>query len=139
MARTKQVARRSIGGKSPQKAKMSLSSSEVAKKSVKKATTTKTTHRYRPGTVALRDIRRYQGSTELLIHKLPFQRLVREIAGCIKSDLRFQGSAILAVQEAAESYLVGLFENANLCALHAKRVTLHARDIALARRIGGRD
>ena len=67
-------------------------------------------HRYRPGTVALREIRRYQKSTDLLIRKLPFQRLVREIAQDFKNDLRFQGSAILALQEAAESYLVGLFE-----------------------------
>lgn len=67
-------------------------------------------HRYRPGTVALREIRRYQKSTDLLIRKLPFQRLVREIAQDFKNDLRFQGSAILALQEASESYLVGLFE-----------------------------
>ena len=81
-------------------------------------------HRYRPGTVALREIRRYQKSTELLIRKLPFQRLVREIAQEFKTDLRFQGSAVLALQEAAEAYLVGLFEDTNLCAIHAKRVTI---------------
>jgi len=67
-------------------------------------------HRYRPGTVALREIRKYQKSTELLIRKLPFQRLVREIAQDFKTDLRFQSSAVLALQEAAEAYLVGLFE-----------------------------
>ena len=72
-------------------------------------------HRYRPGTVALREIRRYQKSTDLLIRKLPFQRLVREIAQDFKNDLRFQGSAILALQEAAESYLVGLFEVRHIC------------------------
>ena len=94
-------------------------------------------HRYRPGTVALREIRRYQKSTDLLIRKLPFQRLVREIAQDFKNDLRFQGSAILALQEASESYLVGLFEDTNLCAIHAKRVTIMPKDIQLARRIRG--
>ena len=79
-------------------------------------------HRYRPGTVALREIRRYQKSTELLIRKLPFQRLVREIAQDFKTDLRFQSSAIMALQEASEAYLVGLLEDTNLCAIHAKRV-----------------
>ena len=76
------------------------------------------------GTVALREIRRYQKSTELLIRKLPFQRLVREIAQDFKTDLRFQSSAVLALQEASEAYLVGLFEDTNLCAIHAKRVTI---------------
>ena len=94
-------------------------------------------HRYRPGTVALREIRRYQKSTELLIRKLPFQRLVREIAQEFKTDLRFQGSAVLALQEAAEAYLVGLFEDTNLCAIHAKRVTIMPKDVQLARRIRG--
>merc|ERR1712199_9821 len=76
-------------------------------------------------------------STELLIRKLPFQRLVREIAQDYKSDLRFQASAILALQEASEAYLVGLFEDTNLCAIHAKRVTIMPKDIQLARRIRG--
>ena len=76
-------------------------------------------------------------STELLIRKLPFQRLVREIAQDFKTDLRFQGSAVLALQEAAEAYLVGLFEDTNLCAIHAKRVTIMPKDIQLARRIRG--
>ena len=94
-------------------------------------------HRYRPGTVALREIRKFQKSTELLIRKLPFQRLVREIAGEFKSDLRFQTQAILALQEAAEAYLVGLFEDTNLCAIHARRVTIMPKDMQLARRIRG--
>ncbi|KAI1240527.1 histone H3.3C [Lamprotornis superbus] len=89
----------------------------------------------RPGTVALREIRRYQKSTELLIRKLPFQRLVREIAQDFKTDLRFQSAAIGALQEASEAYLVGLFEDTNLCAIHAKRVTIMPKDIQLARRI----
>ncbi|XP_037471317.1 histone H3.3-like [Triticum dicoccoides] len=94
-------------------------------------------HRFRPGTVALREIRKYQKSTELLIRKLPFQRLVREIAQDFKTDLRFQSSAVSALQEAAEAYLVGLFEDTNLCAIHAKRVTIMPKDIQLARRIRG--
>ena len=94
-------------------------------------------HRYRPGTVALREIRRYQKSTDLLIRKLPFQRLVREIAQDFKRDGRFQGSAVLCLQEAAEDYLVKLFEDTNLCTIHAKRVTIMPKDIQLARRIRG--
>lgn len=87
--------------------------------------------------MALREIRRYQKSTELLIRKLPFQRLVREICETIKQDLRWQSSAILAMQEACEQYLVSLFEDTNLCAIHAHRVTIMPKDIKLARRIRG--
>ena len=94
-------------------------------------------HRYRAGTVALKDIRHYQGSTALLIRKLPFQRVVREIAQDFKTDLRFQSAAILCLQEAAEAYLVKLFDDANLCAIHARRVTIMPKDILLARRIRG--
>ncbi|WFD07641.1 centromeric DNA-binding histone H3-like protein cse4 [Malassezia vespertilionis] len=103
--------------------------------------------RYKPGTVALREIRKYQQSTDLLISKLPFARVVREIADeFIEANydssaqavgLRWQSSAILALQEATEAYLVHLFEDANLCAIHAKRVTIMQRDIQLARRIRG--
>lgn len=92
-------------------------------------------HRFRPGTVALREIRRYQKSTEMLIRKLPFQRLVREIAVDYKTDLRFQAAAVMALQESAEAFLVGLFEDTNLCAIHAKRVTIMPKDVQLARRI----
>jgi len=87
--------------------------------------------------VALRDIRKFQKSTELLIRKLPFQRLVREIAQDFKNDLRFQGGALVALQEAAESYLVSLYEDTNLCAIHAKRITIMPKDLQLARRIRG--
>ena len=93
--------------------------------------------RFRPGTVALREIRKYQKTTELLIRKLPFQRLVREITQDFKTDLRWQSQAVLALQEASEAYLVGLFEDTNLCAIHAKRVTIMPKDIQLARRIRG--
>jgi len=133
MARTKQTARHSTGGKAPRK--------QLATKAARKSTPTeegvKKPHRFRPGTKALREIRQYQKSTDLLIRKLPFQRLVREIAQDFKNDLRFQGSAVQALQEAAESYLVGLFEDTNLCAIHAKRVTIMPRDMQLARRIRG--
>ncbi len=94
-------------------------------------------HRFRPGTVALREIRTYQKSTELLIRKLPFQRLVREIAQDYKTDLRFQSAAIAALQESAEAYLVSHFEDTNLCALHARRVTIMPKDSHLAERIRG--
>lgn len=93
--------------------------------------------RYRPGTKALRDIRRYQKSTELLIRKLPFQRLCREIAQNMSADYRWQSTAVLALQEASEAYLVGLFEDTNLCAMHANRQTIMPKDMHLARRIRG--
>ena len=131
MARTKQTARKSTGGKAPRK----QLATKAARKSAPATGGVKKPHRYRPGTVALREIRKYQKSTELLIRKLPFQRLVREIAQDFKTDLRFQSSAILALQEASEAYLVGLFEDTNLCAIHAKRVTIMPKDIQLARRI----
>jgi histone H3 len=132
MARTKQTARKSTGGKAPRK--------QLATKAARQSAPgggVKKPHRYRPGTVALRQIRRYQKSTELLIRKLPFQRLVREIAQGVKTDLRFQSTAILALQTATEAYLVSLFEDTNLCAIHARRVTIMKRDMALARRIRG--
>uniref|UniRef100_A0A3Q2YFH8 Histone H3 n=1 Tax=Hippocampus comes TaxID=109280 RepID=A0A3Q2YFH8_HIPCM len=111
MARTKQTARKSTGGKAPRK----QLATKAARKSAPATGGVKKPHRYRPGTVALREIRRYQKSTELLIRKLPFQRLVREIAQDFKTDLRFQSSAVMALQEASEAYLVGLFEDTNLC------------------------
>jgi histone H3 len=110
---------------------------QAARKFAPTAGGVKKPHRYRPGTVALREIRKYQKSTDLLIRKLPFQRLVREIAQDFKNDLRFQSTAILALQEAAEAFLVSLFEDTNLCAIHAKRVTIMPKDIQLARRIRG--
>ena len=135
---TKLVARKNVAGKSPAVLRnMRKAAQKVAMEKCKKATEEFKKQRYRPGKVALREIRRYQKSTDLLIRKLPFQRLVREIAQDFKTDLRFQGSAVLALQEAAEAYLVGLFEDTNLCAIHAKRVTIMPKDIQLARRIRG--
>ena len=139
MARTKQTARKqTVSGKVPKK--RPIGGKAAAKKTAPSSTVAggvKKAHRFRPGTVALREIRKYQKSTELLIRKLPFQRLIREIAADYKSDLRFQSSAVLALQEASESYLVSLFEDTNLCAIHAKRVTIMPRDMQLARRIRG--
>ena len=132
MARTKQT--KNTKSKAPRK---QLLGNKSARKTAPAAGGVKKPHRYKPGTVALREIRKYQKSTELLIRKLPFQRLVREIAQEFKTDLRFQSSAVLALQEASESYLVGLFEDTNLCAIHAKRVTIMPKDMQLARRIRG--
>jgi histone H3 len=92
-------------------------------------------HRYRPGNVAPREIRKYQKSTELLIKKLSFKRFVSEIAQKFKLNIRFQSSAVLVLQEASESYLVGLFEDTNLCAINAQRVTIMPKDMQLAIRI----
>jgi histone H3/H4 len=136
MARTKQTARKSTGGKAPSK-KLATKAARNGKSMPAAGGRVKKPHRYRPGTVALREIRNYQKTTDLLIRKLPFQRLVREIAHDFATDLRFQSSAILALQEAAEAYLVGLFEDSNLAAIHAKRVTIMPKDIQLARRIRG--
>eukprot|EP01017_Pseudomicrothorax_dubius_P042265 TRINITY_DN6884_c0_g1_i2.p1 TRINITY_DN6884_c0_g1~~TRINITY_DN6884_c0_g1_i2.p1 ORF type:complete len:137 (+),score=38.63 TRINITY_DN6884_c0_g1_i2:131-541(+) len=133
MARTKQTARKSTGAKAPRK----QLAAKAARKSAPATGGVKKPHRYRPGTVALREIRKYQKSTEMLIRKLPFQRMVREIAHEHRAELRFQSSAVLALQEAAEAYLVGLFEDTNLCAIHAKRVTIMSKDLHLARRIRG--
>ena len=99
MARTKQTARKSTGGKAPRK----QLATKAARKSAPATGGVKKPHRFRPGTVSLREIRRYQKSTELLLRKLPFQRLVREVASEFKNDLRFQATAIAALQEATEA------------------------------------
>lgn len=163
MARSKQVVprRNSSGGKAPRKAlagkkvQMNLAltagdeiNAEMDKNTKQNPTSkaagkniatgsVKKSHRYRPGTVALREIRRYQKSTDLLLRKLPFQRLVREIAWDFRSELRFQSSAILALHHACEAYITGLFEDTNLIAIHSKRVTIFPKDMQLARRIRG--
>ena len=135
MARTKTTARKSAAGiKKPRKQIRAKS----ARKTLEKSTGgIKRPHRYRPGTVALREIRRYQKSTDLLLRKLPFQRIVKNISQDMRADVRFQSSAMAALQEAAEAYLVSLFEDTNLCAIHARRVTIMVRDMQLARRIRG--
>ena len=138
MARTKQTARKSIqGGKAP-RTQFSTNLAAHKRRSVATATVRKP-RRYRPGTVALREIRRYQKSTELLIPKAPMSRLVKEVLqyACGKPDYRMQSIALAAVHEASEAYTVGLMEDVNLCAIHAKRVTVMPKDIQLARRIRG--
>ncbi|CAN6293562.1 unnamed protein product [Urochloa humidicola] len=133
VARVKRMARKSTGGMPPRVPLRTLVgiSRPPAPVEVKKP------QRYIPGTKALRQISKYQKPTGLLISKLPFERLVREIAQVFKSDTRFQSHAMMALQEAAEGYLVGVFEDTNLCATHAKRATITAEDVQLARRIPG--
>ena len=130
MARTKETARKSAPKKAlgKKKAKKSASGSGSG---VKKS------FRWRPGTVALREIRKYQKGTELLLRKAPFQRLVRELASNYKDGLRFQSSAVAAIQEATESYVVSLLSDTNLCAVHSRRGTVMPRDLHLARRLRG--
>ena len=94
--------------------------------------------RYKPGTLAIREIRKYQKSTDLLIRKLPFARLIREICNEFTDQpMRWTAEALLALQESSEDFLVHLFEDCNLCAIHAKRVTIMPKDMQLARRIRG--
>ena len=146
MARTKQTARKKTGGKSvlatlaanaarrggpsksPRGGGMVVTASLVGGVAKKK-------RRWRNGTVALREIRKYQKSTQPLLRQLPFMRLVREIAQEFKSDLRWNPQAFAALQHATEAYLVGVFEDTNLCAIHAHRVTIMPKDMQLARRI----
>ncbi len=134
MARTKHTARKGQGIKAPRK----HIASKAARKSAQLSQGVKKPHRFKPGTVALREIRKFQKTTDLLIRKLPFQRLVREIAEQYKAGVRFQSSAVLALQESAEAFLVCLFEDTNLCAIHAHRVTIMPRDLTLALRIRGK-
>ena len=155
MARTKQVGHPRRGFSSAHRLQGQTSSSAATRSSAARSMSpaipvrrlvapthggVKRPTRYRPGQLALREIRKFQKSTELLIRKLPFQRLVKEITYTLyPNDIvyRFQSSGLLALQEAAEAYLVYLFQDANLCTIHAKRVTLMVKDIQLARRIRG--
>jgi histone H3/H4 len=140
MVRTKQTATLRKGTSTHPKVAKAVPK-DLAKKAVKKA------RRFRPGTVALREIRKYQKGTELLIRKAPFARLVRETTDDItrgqpglvfgKDGYRFQSHAIQALQEASEAYLISLFEDTQLAAVHAKRVTIMPKDMQLARRIRG--
>merc|ERR1711911_397778 len=130
MARTKQSARKTpglSGGKAPRKTAGSTPSTAAKK------------HR-KPGTVALRDIRRYQKTTDRLIRKLPFQRLCRSICReqASAAEIRFQAPALLALQEATETHIVSMFEDALLCAQHAKRITVFGKDFLLVQRIRSR-
>jgi histone H3 len=132
MARRKQTTRKSTGGMAPRKQRATKATRKFAPATggVKKP------HRFWVGRVAMREIQKYKKSTELLIRKLLLQRLVRAIAQDFKTDLRFQSSAVSALQEATEANLNGLFEDTNLCAIHDKRVTIMPKDIQLVRRNG---
>ena len=141
MAPTKQTARKSTGRKAP---RFQLST-KAAQRSAPASGGIKKPHRYRPGTVALREICRYQKGTDLLIRKLPFQRLAREVLQDLNkpgsyprfSAERFQATSLLAIQESVEAFSVGMFEDINLCAIHARRVTNMPKDMQLALRIRG--
>jgi len=132
----KKVASNAKGSKTSTSAAASKSKA-IVKKTAPAEGGMKKKFRFRPGTVALREIKKYQKATDLLLAKAPFQRFVRAICDGIDGQLRFQAQALLALQEAAESYLTGLFEDANLCAIHASRVTVMKKDVELARRIRG--
>jgi histone H3 len=139
------MPRAKVAGKKPKmnsKASVATGSKASKVEKAKKKTApaeggVKREHRWRPGTVALREIKRYQKQTTLMLAKAPFQRFVRAICDGIDGQLRFQSQALLALQEAAESYLTGLFEDSNLLAIHANRVTVMKKDLLLARRIRG--
>lgn len=140
MARTKQLAKRTKEGtvgvetnehQTKGKKMISFKTKKNMPGGIKKP------HRFRPGTVALREIRKYQKSVDLVIPRMPFFRLVKEVAQSFNTTLRFQVSAIEAIREATEAYLTGLFEDVNLIAIHAKRVTIYAKDMQLARRLRG--
>ena len=136
MARTKKTPRnRPAGRKRPRK--QFQQKTVLAKKTAPASKKFRNPRRHKPGALVIRQIRKYQTSTDLLIRKLPFQRLVREIACDVKPEIRFQSSALMALQEASEAYLVGLLEDTNMCAVHAKRVTIMSKDLLLARRIRG--
>ena len=137
----KSLIKKDISVKKPSEKRISRKT-VPQKRAVKTVTIMKKPHRFRPGTVALREIKKYQKSTELLLRKLPFQRLVREIAGEVPrsnvsddAPLRFQTAALLALQEAAESYLVDYFEDCNFHAVTSKRVTLMDKDMHFIRKI----
>jgi len=134
MARTKHTGGKAgKAGNVPRKAL----ATKAARKSAPATGGVRKPHRYRPGTVALREIRKYQKTTTALIQGAPFVRLVREVMLDFRTELRLQKSAAYALQEASEAYLVGLMQDTNLCAIHAKRVTIMPKDMQLARRIRG--
>eukprot|EP00405_Crypthecodinium_cohnii_P022013 CAMPEP_0206477500 /NCGR_PEP_ID=MMETSP0324_2-20121206/35418_1 /ASSEMBLY_ACC=CAM_ASM_000836 /TAXON_ID=2866 /ORGANISM="Crypthecodinium cohnii, Strain Seligo" /LENGTH=166 /DNA_ID=CAMNT_0053953473 /DNA_START=68 /DNA_END=568 /DNA_ORIENTATION=- len=126
-AAKRQANQRGAQGKATAKARQSKTSTSSAKASGSGSRRL----------TAMEEIRKLQKSSDFMVRKLPFQRLVREVTRTINEDLRFQASAIEALQEASESYLVSLFEDSNLCAVHGKRVTVMARDLALAQRLRG--
>jgi histone H3 len=135
MAHTNQTARKSTGGATP---RFHLAT-KAARAAAQKAIAMRKSHRWHPGTVALREIQKFQKTTDLLIRKAPFQCLVKEIGQDLyrKSDLQMQSTALLALQEAAEYFMVDVFRDTNLCTQHGKHVTIMKKDIDLACRIQG--
>ena len=137
MARTKTTARKSSAGIKIPRKQLYIKKARRSSTSKGKNLYVRKPHRFRPGTVAAREIRKYQKSTEFLIRKIPFQRIVKNIAYKSRPDCKFQSSAIFALQEAIEIFLVSLFENTSLCATHANRITIMEKDVLLAKRIRG--
>ena len=133
MARTKALATKANkqAKTKPQKKSQTKSSSK------KEGADGKRKNRYRPGQAALREIKKYQKQTDLVIRRMPFQRLCRDIAREFVPEVRFQPSTLQALQECTEMYIAGLFEDTQLCTLHAKRVTVYQKDMMLAQRIRG--
>lgn len=139
MARTKQSAKKTCGGKAPRKV-VSSKSTKKTPSGTPGSTEKRPRARHRSGALVLKEIRRYQKSTECLIRRLPFQRHCRSIVreSNNAAEIRFQGPALAAIQEAVESYLVGLFEDSLLCATHARRCTVMPRDILLTLKLRSR-
>lgn len=137
MGRTKQLSARTLrqAGTAKIGARKSTAGKSAVPNGVEKVARAK--RRFRPGTKALREIRTLQRTTEMCIKKLPFARLVRDLTPIFHSDVRWSTAGLSALQEATEAYLTCLFEDANLCAIHAKRITIMPKDIRLARRIRG--
>jgi histone H3 len=130
MARVKQTAQKSTGEAPPH---LHLAT-KAARAAAQKAIAMRKPHRWHPGTVAAREIRKFKKTTDLLIRKAPFQNLLREIVEQVsgKSDLGMQSTAVLALQEAVEYFMVGVFNDTNLCALNGKRKTIMVKDLLLA-------
>lgn len=134
MSRTKQTASKALGGKAPRKGMSAKSARKSVPASSGPSAAAPKKTRFKAGALALKEIRKYQKSTDLLIRKRPFQRMVRELSKG-REGMRFQASAIVAFQEAVENFLTNLIEDAYRCVLHAKRVTLLPKDICLVYKI----
>lgn len=133
-----QISKKKISSKSKAIKENIKDSKKSAKvKMMAKADVNQAKRRFKPGTIALREIKKYQRDTGALIPRAPFQRLVRQICSSIDNELRFQSQALVALQEASEAYLTGIFEDSNLCCIHANRMTIMKKDMDLARRIRG--
>ncbi len=135
MARPKQMARKSTGGATP---RFHLAT-KAARAASQKAIAARKPHRWHPGRVALREIPKFQITTDLLIRKTTFQRLVQVIVHDMsrKSDLQMQSTALLALQETTEYFMADVFNDTNLCMQHCKRVTILLKDLVLACPIQG--